>query len=400
MFIPPRHILEKYAKVLIRFALNSGKGIKKGDVVLLQVSESAKLLYVALRNEVLRAGGTFISQYAPDGVAREYYELASPDQLRAFHAKYYRGLIDQIDHSVFVVAESDMHELEEIPPKKIMLRHLSLKPYQLWREAKENKGKYTWTIGLYGTEAMAREAHLSAREYWQQIIKACFLDFPNPVAQWKKVFSRIEKTQRALNRLRISSLEVKGEGVDLSVRVGKGRQWLGGSGRNIPSFELFISPDCRGIEGSIRFNQPLYRYGNLVEGVSLVIKHGEVVSARAKKNEKLLKEMLRTDPGAKRVGEFSLTDRRMSRITKFMAETLYDENRGGRYGNMHIALGKAYKDSYPGNAAHLTKAAWRKLGYNESAIHTDIVTTTKRTVTAILRGGERKVIYKDGQFVI
>ncbi|MFA4873235.1 MAG: aminopeptidase [Patescibacteria group bacterium] len=400
MFIPPRHILEKYAKVLIRFALNSGKGIKKGDVVLLQVSESAKPLYVALRNEVLRAGGTFISQYAPDDVARDYYKLASPEQLRAFPTQYYRGLIDQIDHSVFVAAESDMHELEGIPPKKIMLRHLSLKPYQLWREDKENKGRFTWTIGLYGTEAMAREAHMSTKEYWRQIIKACFLDYADPVAQWKKVFLKVEKTQRALNRLRIESLEVKGEGVDLSVRLGKGRRWLGGSGRNIPSFELFISPDWRGVEGTIRFNQPLYRYGNLMEGVSLVFKNGEVVSARAQKNGKLLREMIRTDRGAKRVGEFSLTDRRMSRITKFMAETLYDENRGGRYGNMHIALGKAYKDSYPGNAANLSKAAWRALGYNESAIHTDVVSTTKRVVTAVLKGGKKKVIYKDGEFLM
>jgi len=400
MFIPPRHILGKYAKVLIRFALNSGKGIGRGDVVLLQVSESAKPFYVALRNEVLRAGGTFISQYAPDGVAREYYELASPEQLRAFHIKYYRGLIGQIDHSVFIVAESDMHELEGVSPKKIMLRHLSLKPYQLWREDKENKGRFTWTIGLYGTEAMAREAHMSAREYWQQIIRACFLDYADPVAQWKKVFAKIEKTQRALNRLHIESLEVKGEGVDLSIRVGKGRRWLGGSGRNIPSYELFISPDWRGTVGTIRFSQPLYRYGNLVEGVSLVFKKGEVVDARAKKNEKLLRQMIQTDRGAKRVGEFSLTDRRMSRITKFMAETLYDENRGGRYGNMHIALGKAYKDSYYGNAAHLSKAAWQALGFNESAIHIDMVTTTKRAVTAVLKGGTRKVIYKDGKFLV
>ncbi|MEW6610765.1 MAG: aminopeptidase [Patescibacteria group bacterium] len=400
MYIPSKKILDKYAKVLVRFALNSGRGIKKDDVVLLHVPESAKRLYVALRNEVLCAGGTFISQYMPDGVAREYYELASSEQLRAFHAKYYRGLVDQIDHSVFIAAESDMHELEGIPPKKIILRHRSFKPYQLWREEKESKGKFTWTIGLYGTPAMAREARMSLKGYWRQIIKACFLDYANPVTQWKKVFLDIQTTQRALNRLPIESLEVKGDGIDLKVRIGKGRRWLGGSGRNIPSFELFISPDWRGAEGTIQFDQPLYRYGNLVEGITLVFQNGEVVRAHAKNNENLLKEMIKTDPGAGRIGEFSLTDRTLSRITKFMADTLYDENRGGEFGNMHLALGKAYKDSYTGNAARLSKAQWRSLGFNESAIHTDFVTTTRKTVTAILKGGKRKIIYQDGRFIL
>ena len=92
---------------------------------------------------------------------------------------------------------------------------------------------------------------------------------------------------------------------------------------------------------------------------------------------------------ADKVGEFSLTDRRFSRITKFMAETLFDENVGGPFGNTHIALGKSYHDCYAGDPAELTAAEWERLGFNESSVHTDIVSTTDRRVTATLRGGER-----------
>lgn len=101
-----------------------------------------------------------------------------------------------------------------------------------------------------------------------------------------------------------------------------------------------------------------------------------------------------------RIGEYSLTDSRHSRITKFMAETLFDENMGGPYGNTHLALGMSYRDTYAGDVSKLTDAEADELGFNDSSVHTDIISTTKRTVTAHLKDGSEKVIYKDGQFVL
>jgi len=126
---------------------------------------------------------------------------------------------------------------------------------------------------------------------------------------------------------------------------------------------------------------------------------GKVVKSSAKTNEKLLKEMIATE-GADKIGEYSLTDRRHSRITKFMAETLFDENMGGRYGNSHIALGMSYRDTYAGDVSKLTHKEAKRLGFNDSSVHTDVVSTTDRTVTAHLKNGTKKVIYKDGKFVL
>src|SRR3989344_4503649 len=187
--------------------------------------------------------------------------------------------------------------------------------------------------------------------------------------------------------------------MDMKFTIGEKRQWLAGRGYNMPSFEIFTSPDWRGTEGWIRFNQPLYRYSNKITGIQLWFKGGKVVKSSAKTNEKLLKEMIRTK-GADRIGEYSLTDSRHSRITKFMAETLYDENMGGPYGNTHMALGMSYRDTFAGDVSKLTDAQAKKLGYNDSSIHTDIISTTDRTVTAHLKDGKTKVIYKDGKFVL
>src|SRR3989338_9240156 len=397
---PSQEILDKYANVLINFALNDCKGIKKGEVIFLQVPECAKPLLVSLRKAVLKAGAHPIIEYLPDEIAREFYELAEEHHLNFFPDKYFKGKVDQMDHLIFIIAEIDKHELVGIDPKKIMSRSKAFKPYFDWRNEKENAGKMTWTLALYATEAMAKEAGLSLEEYWEQIIKACYLDEKDPIAKWKEMTAEVERVKNKLDELRIQKLRIKSEGTDLIVGLGKNRKWMGGSGRNIPSFEVFISPDCRLSEGYITIGQPLYRYGNLIEGVCLEFKNGEVISAKASKGEDILKGIIATDEGAKKVGEFSLTDSRLSRITKFMAETLFDENVGGKYGNTHIALGKAYQDSYPGKMDNVSKNQWDKMGYNDSSVHTDIVATSNREVIAFLSDGKEKVIYRDGKFLI
>lgn len=401
-YTPPQATLSRYASVLVDFALGGGEGVKPGEVVLVVASESAKPLYVELTRAVLRAGAHPIGQYLPDedadyNMGRDFYELASDDQIDFFPAKYRRGLIDEIDHMVAVISDSDMHALEGVPPGKIMRRGASMKQWMAWRTEKENAGDFTWTLGLYGTPAMAAEAGMSEPDYWQQIINACFLDESDPIARWRAVSAQINDYVDRLNALDIERMHIVGEDVDLQITLGEKRAWVGGSGRNIPSFEIFTSPDWRGTEGWIYFNQPLYRYGNLVKGVRLEFEHGLVVKATAEHNEEVITEMVATQ-NADKVGEFSLTDSRFSRITQFMAETLFDENVGGPFGNTHIALGKSYHDCYQGDPGELSSEEWEALGYNDSSVHTDIVSTTDRTVTATLRDGSERVIYSDGQF--
>ncbi len=404
MYTLTKKILERYADVLVNFALGGGKGIKKGEVVHLIAYEIAKPLYRELKIAILKAGGHVIGDYRPDSgdrfpFDRDFFLHAKPHQLSFFPRKYARGIVEQCDHSIFILSEVDKHELDGIPPRKMMRRGLAWKPYMDWRNDKENKGKYTWTLALYGTEAEAQEAGMSLKQYWQQIIRGCLLDKRDPIAEWKKLYKKLEKTRAKLNALPMEKLHVKGPDADLWVHLGKKRRWMGGGGRNIPSFELFTSPDWRGTNGWIKFNQPLYRYGVLIEGIELEFKDGRVVKAKARKNEHVLKEMIRTQH-ADKIGEYSLTDKRFSRITKFMAETLFDENIGGPNGNTHLALGKSYHDCYLGDPGEMSPEDWENLGFNDSSVHTDIISTAPRIVTAHLKSGGTKVIYKNGKFVV
>ncbi len=201
--------------------------------------------------------------------------------------------------------------------------------------------------------------------------------------------------QRARDRARART----GEDVDLKVQVGEARRWLGGRGRNIPSFEIFTSPDWRGTEGWIHCDQPLYRYGNLVRGIRLKFEDGRVTEASADENERVLQEMVATE-GADRIGEFSLTDRRFSRITRFMAQTLYDENVGGEFGNTHIALGRAYQDAYDGDPGTLKRRGLGAARVQQLQRPHRRRLDHRRTVTATLSDGSERVIYRDGEFVL
>ncbi len=400
---PSSEHLERYARLLVGYALGGGKGISPGDVVLIVGPDYAKPLFAELCRAVWRAGAHALQDYRPadDGVrnlSRDFYELASDEQLDFFPERYYRGRIDQADHLVFIKSDADPHALRGVPPDKIMRRQQSFMPLIEWQAAKEAENRFTWTVGLYGTEAMAAEAGLSVEDYWQEIIAACYLDEADPAARWRVVNAQIDAHCGFLNSLPIDRLHVEGEDADLWITLGEQRKWIGGSGKNIPSFEVFTGPDWRGTEGWIRFSEPLYIYGSLIEGIELRFREGRVVSARADENEEMLQRMISTD-GADRIGEFSLTDARLSPIRHFMADTLFDENTGGRFGNTHIALGFAVRDAYAGDPAGVSEEEWGRLGFNKSSVHTDIISTTDRTVTALLKDGGDRVIYAGGQFV-
>jgi aminopeptidase len=407
MYTPDKKVIEKYADVLVNFALNGGKGIKKGETVFLLGPESSKPLFMACIDAIAKSGGNVICNYLPDnadrfGMGREFLTSASSKQLDFFPENFMKGLVADMDHYLYIYCESDPRALQGVDAKKISRRQAAMGPFMKMRDEKERAGKFSWTIGLYPTEGMANEAGLTLEEYWEQVIQACFLDSVDPSAEWRKIYKTNYAVRDKLNKLsvNIDKLHVFGEDADLWVKLGDKRKWVTASGRNIPSFEIYTSPDWRGTEGWVKFNQPLFRTGNRVEGIKLVFKKGKIVEATATKGEDVLKEMIATK-NADKIGEYSLTDKRTSRITKFMANTLYDENVGGEFGNTHLAVGKSYYfDAYAGDNKKMNQKKYEDLGFNFSSVHTDMMSTTNRTVIAHMKDGSTKVIYKDGMFQV
>lgn len=228
MYTPSDDILANYADVLINYALGSGNGIQPGETVLLKVCQPAAPILPHLMRTVYAAGGHVMVDFIPDGIARIIYEHGSEEQLTHMPTDYLLAKADTVDHMAVVIAESDKFELDGIDPAKIMARRQASKFFRDRLDQKETNGKFTRTIALYGTPAMADVAGLSLKAYRKQIVSACFLDTKDPIAKRREVAQQSEAIKSWLNSLEIDYLDMQGEGVDLRVQIGPNRTWMGG----------------------------------------------------------------------------------------------------------------------------------------------------------------------------
>ena len=391
--------LNKYADVLLWGLKTARKGkFKKNEVILLQYDRPAirlaEILYGKIldwgMNPVQRMTGTYVMEQG-------FYKKANGKQL-VFIPPGDKEFYQNLHGRIFLRAPESLTHLKDMDPARIGKVLVSRKPLREILDRREEQGLHAWTLCTFPTEELAKQAKTTPKTYTSQIIKACHLDKDDPVAEWESIYKAVTGIKKWLNTLKISYLHVESENVDLKITPGEERRWKGISGHNIPSFEIFFSPDWRGTEGVYYANLPSFRTGNYVEEVRLTFKKGSVVKVKAKSGEEFAIKQTKMDKGASKVGEFSLTDVRFSRIDRFMADTLFDENFGGKYGNCHVAIGSSYTDTYAGNPAGLSKEAKRKLGFNDSALHWDLVNTEDKTVTAHLVSGEKLVIYEKGRF--
>lgn len=391
---------EKYADVLIwalHAARRNGK-FKKYDSVLLRVDLAslplAKAIYKKLvqqhYNPVLRIN-------APEELAKDFYTFADKKQLTFLPPgeKEFQGGLNGL---IALHAPQDLTYLKEIDPARLAQNAVARKVVREILDAREQQGQFSWTLANYPTEELAKRAGLTPKAYAGQIARACFLDEKDPVKKWQEVTKQIGEIGKWLSSLPIKTLRVESKDMDLEILLGAQRQFIAGGGCNIPSFEIFTSPDYRGTKGVYFADLSSYRSGNYVKGVRLEFKNGRAVKATAEQGESFVRKMLAMDKGACQIGEFSLTDRRFSKINKFMADILFDENFGGKYGNCHVAVGASYADTFSGAQKDLTPALKKQLGFNDSSLHWDLINTQDKVVTATLKDGSKKVIYQKGQF--
>lgn len=397
-----KEILDRYADVLIwgleTARKSTGGEYKKGDIIYIGYDLGAIKLAEILHRKLLEKGmNVTVRVSGTPKMEFDFFDVASEEQLK-FLPPWGKTISKHLNGWIALMAPASLTHLANVDSKKMAISAVARKPLREIEERREQEGEFAWTLCMLPTRALAKQARMSAKEYSEEIIRACYLDRNNPVRIWKNLHKEVIAIKAWLNSLKIDYLHIESDNTDLKVTPGEKRQWLGVGGHNIPSFEIFTSPDWRGTEGIYYANMPSFRNGNYVEGVRLEFKKGTVVKIEAKKGEEFTKKQLATDKGARRLGEVSLTDKRFSPITKFMAHTLFDENVGGKHGNCHIAVGRGFQDTYSGDPKELTKKLAKDLGINDSALHWDLINTERKRVTAYCKRGSKVVIYEDGKF--
>ncbi|MFW5735190.1 MAG: aminopeptidase, partial [Oceanidesulfovibrio sp.] len=309
-------------------------------------------------------------------------------------------LYSNLNGLVHVLGPSSRTHLSTIDPEQMSIHTKSQRALRLILNRREELGEFGSTLGLYPTEGLAKLAGCPLDEYTEQVKKACRLTDGTPVTQWKLFQKDAKEIVNWLNGLDIQAVRVQSERADLLMSLGKRRTWVALTGRNIPSFEFYTSPDWRTAEGVYYADQPTFAAGARVQGIRLEFRMGEALTISAEHGQANAFAQLTLDQGSNKIGEFALVDKRFSPIGRFMANTLYDENYGGEHGSCHVALGQSYSNAYAGNPASLDSDRKRILGFNTSALHWDLVNTEDKRVIATLPGGEKRILYENGQFTL
>jgi len=392
--------LEKYANVLVWGFQTSRHGgeIKPYETALLVYDIAAQDLADAMHKRLLEMKiNVMLRPVMRPVMEKNLYTLAD-EKMLGFMNPGEKEMFSNLNIYIRLRAPECLTHLKDVDPKRMGIAALARKPMRNIMDKREQEGKFSWTLCTYPTEELAKQAKLSLKEYAAQVEKACFLGEKDPVAKWRQIYEECTEIKKWITSLGIETIRLQSKRCDLEVKMGEKRKFLGVSGHNVPSFEVFTSPDWRGTRGIYFADFPSFRDGNYVKDIKLVFEKGKAVKISAGTGETYVKKTLAMDAGASALGEFSLTDRRFSKIDRFMADTLFDENHGGKYGNSHVAVGSSYSDTFAGDPKTLNKAKKAALGFNNSALHWDIINTEDKLVTAVLKNGKKVTVYETGEF--
>jgi len=362
--------LKSLASVLVKHSLK----VKKGDWVQIEGPYIAQDLIRAAFAEVLAVGGNPTLRVNIPGTRHLFLKHGSADQLK-FVSPLDKMLFNKVDKILFIKGDWNTKELTAIDPKRLSTVQKARQNLFHTLLERTARNEAAWVITEFPTQSSAQDAEMSLADYEDFVFGAGMVEKADPVGEWRKVARRQAKLARFLGTLK--TIRIVGLDTDLTLRV-EGRPWVSCDGQaNFPDGEIFTSPLETATEGHIRYTFPAVYGGREVHDVRLVFKAGAVVKATAAKGEDLLRSMLATDPGAKRLGELAFgTNYSIKRFTK---NTLFDEKIGG---TMHLAVGQSLPDSH---------------GKNRSAIHWDMVCDTRKGFTVY---GDGKPIQRNGKFLV
>jgi aminopeptidase len=228
---------------------------------------------------------------------------------------------------------------------------------------------------------------------WEQVLHVCRLDEDDPEAAWQQRSDALKGVAERLTERAFDAIHLEGPGTNLTIGLLPSSRWIGGGEEtadgiphmaNLPTEEVFTTPDPHRTDGVVRATKPLYSQGRIIEGLIVRFEAGRAVQIDADSGADTLRALTAHDEGGTRLGELALVDRegRIGPLETVFYDTLLDENAAS-----HIALGDGY-NAGAGEADHER--------VNRSSIHVDfMIGSADVDVTGITREGERVPVLRD-----
>ncbi|CAG5994895.1 TPA: aminopeptidase [Streptococcus pneumoniae] len=397
--------LEKYAKLLVANGIN----VQPGHTLALSIDvEQRELAHLIVKEAYALGAHEVIVQWTDDVINREKF-LHAPmerlDNVPEYKIAEMNYLLEN-KASRLGVRSSDPGALNGVDADKLSASAkamgLAMKPMRIATQS----NKVSWTVAAAAGLEWAKKVFPNAASdeeavdfLWDQIFKTCRVYEADPVKAWEEHAAILKSKADMLNKEQFSALHYTAPGTDLTLGLPKNHVWesagaVNAQGEeflpNMPTEEVFTAPDFRRADGYVTSTKPLSYNGNIIEGIKVTFKDGQIVDITAEKGDQVMKDLVFENAGARALVP-DPSPISQSGITFF--NTLFDENASN-----HLAIGAAYATSVV-DGAEMSEEELEAAGLNRSDVHVDfMIGSNQMDIDGIREDGTRVPLFRNGNW--
>lgn len=398
---------EKYAEL----ALKMGVNLQKNQSLMINAPiEGAEFTKIVVRKAYELGAKDVHINWSDDDLTLWKYQY-SPDEVLGHFPKWrvelYHEFIED-GGALLSIRATNPDLLKDINPERVALANKAAAQALTKFQEYVMNDKITWSIISIPTGDWAQKVFPdksredAVKHLWEAIVKIVRVDQDDPIKAWEEHNQALQTAEQILNEKRYRKLIFKGPGTDLTIGLPKGHIWQGGSAvsqqgitfnPNMPTEEVYCMPHKYEVDGTVASTMPLNYGGSVIDGFSLTFEKGKVVDFKAEQGEDVLKHLLDTDEGARRLGEVALVPHEspVSQSGLIFYNTLFDEN-----ASCHLALGKAYPTSIEGGS-DMSKEELDQHGVNDSLVHVDfMIGSDQLDIDGVKEDGTIEPVFRSG----
>ena len=399
-------VMRSYAKLIVRVGANVQKGQEVRVFASLDQPEFIKML----AEECYKAGASRVTvdwNYPElTKLSARYMKLRDLSETREWEKARMQDMVDHLPVRIFIESE-DPDGLRGINPKYFKAFAARIKISKPYRDAIDNK--HQWCIAAVPGEAWAKKVHpeLSKRaaveQLWKDILYTARADGEDPIADWEEHNRDLKARSKYLNDLHLRELRYhSANGTDFKVGLIPTAEFHAGRDKtmqgvvydpNMPTEEVFTSPDRRTAEGIVYATKPLSYQGQLIENFSVRFEKGRAVEVKAEKGQAVLEQIISMDEGCHYLGECALVPKEspIHQSGLLFYNTLFDENAA-----CHLALGFGFGECVKG-FENMTKEELYEIGVNDAGNHTDfMIGSDDLSIDGVDEHGNVHPIFRNG----
>jgi len=383
--------LERYAELAVRVGAN----LQEGQMLFVGSQVEHAPLARALARAAYRAGARYVDvRYFDDHVRKAMIELG-PDDALTHTPEWLKALVNAHEGqaTIWTTGDPEPELMADLDGERV--GRARMKEIAEIMRAQMERREVNWSGLAFPNEGWAKQVfgEPDVERLWEAVAFCTRLDEHDPVDAWREHMARLERRAAKLNELRFDALHYSGPGTDFTVGLLDNARWMSALFRtasgieyvpNLPTEEIFTTPDCRRADGQIRSTRPLALAGDVVEGLQLTVRDGRIVDVQAEKGADVIRGQLASDERAAYFGELALVDgtSRVGKTNITFVDTLYDEN-----ATCHVAYGFGIPEVFEGEPGD---------GMNVSTVHTDfMVGGPELAIDGVTKDGTRVPILRE-----